>query len=243
MVGFLALVVIMAAIVIVLWRVWVAREDEAVRAAEARAQATEWKQLVRGSDGVAHDVNNLLAAAFINLEDLWSQVEANPEEAELSVRDVTQAIQGATELLTALRQNVEGHERVAATTEGHVRLQLALLRSQASFLVEIDGDLVHGEQPGAAARVVQNLFHNAVREAELAGGEVRVRLTNDVFEITNAVRDPGTLGDEIYERGVSASGSSGTGLTVARQQANIAGWALSHELNGAEVTFRCRRAG
>lgn len=242
--GFIVLSAVVVAILSVLWRVWVARDAESRRAERAEAEADRWRKIGEGSEGVAHDVSNLLAAAFFDLHALGKQVDQDSKKAHTSVQRVRRALRAVTELLNALRVDLDGHpddKDLQVTTEGHVRLQVAIYRSQVGIDASIRGNLNHDGHSIAAARVVQNLFHNAVREAKEAGGDVFVTLTDNEFTIRNRTRSTAKLDDQIYVRGASGteSKSTGLGLAVCREQAEVAGWRLFHRIEGDEVTFVC----
>ncbi|MBK8169437.1 MAG: HAMP domain-containing histidine kinase [Sandaracinaceae bacterium] len=242
--GFIALCAVVVAIVTVLWRVWLARHEEQVRATRAEAEAARWRKIGEGSEGVAHDVANLLSAAFFDLHTLGRHVQTDPQKAQSSVERVRRALRAVSELLNALRIDLDGHQddkQLQATTEGHVRLQVALYRSQINIELMISGDLDHGGKSLSAARVIQNLFHNAVREAKIAGGEIAVSLSNTEFTIRNRIRKGAVINDSIYERGVTGgeTRSSGLGLSLCREHADQAGWRLFHRIDGEDVTFIC----
>lgn len=242
--GFILLSAIIVAIVAVLWRVWVARYAEAQRARRAEEEAIRWKRIGEGSEGVAHDVANLLSTAFFELHSLGGEGDGDPSKARASAQRVRRSLRATTELLNALRIDLDEHaeeHNLAVTTEGHVRLQVALYRRQVSIDASIQGDLAHGGSSLAASRIVQNLFHNAVREAKRAGGDVVVRLSDSAFSIRNRLRPGAVLSDEIYERGKSSEGSTGLGLALCRELAEKCGWSLSHSVEGDDVTFSCTK--
>lgn len=146
--------------------------------------------------------------------------------------------------MNALRIDLDEHAEehsLVVTTEGHVRLQVALYRRQASIDAAIRGDLAHGGASSAAARIVQNLFHNAIREAKRAGGAVVVRLNDDSLSIRNQFRPGVNLTDAIYQRGTSTEGSTGLGLALCKELAQTCGWSLSQAVNGNDVTFTCTK--
>lgn len=254
--GFITLTSVVAAIVVALWLVWRARENERVRAEKAERSADRWRHLIESSDDVAHDVNGLLSSAFVNLESIADGVRSDPglepvdgqdgrgravaDESDELVEEVSQALLSAIEMLRALRGDVEGRFE-GVSTQGLVRLQAALHKARVPVDLRIEGDLPHGGHGDAAARVVGNLFENAVREASQAGGPVVVELHEDRLRVTNKVRDPSKLTEDIYARGVSGDGSTGRGLHIARELSARAGWQLSHEVKGDRVTFEVTR--
>lgn len=244
MIGELLLMALMIVIVVALWRIWVARAretrraDEAERsAAEVTARAEEAQRLAEGADGVAHDIANLLSGAFANLHDF--EEDEDPAALDERMGIVSTALRSAGDMLDALRASVEARSR-QTTTRGHVLFQAALLQHKARFRKTVTGDLDHGGKSVSAGRVVQNLLCNAADEAALAGGPVVVELTDHHLTVSNRVRTPESLTDDIYERGESGHGSSGVGLAVAVAEAALIGWTISHTVDGDTVTFEVR---
>lgn len=84
---------------------------------------------------------------------------------------------------------------------------------------------------------MQNLLANAVREAAAAGGEVRVDLADDVLRVTNPLAAGAAPPEGLWDEGVSGGGSTGLGLTIARDLAAKIGWRIRHETEGREVSF------
>jgi signal transduction histidine kinase len=229
----------MAVVVTTLWLVWRSRESERRRANSALATVERLQTVADGTDGVAHDVNNLLSSVAMNLSGIDQLVLNNPEEASEVIEDASSALYTATRLLAALRSEVAGVDS-DATTADFVRLQAALHRKIVPMDVNVQADLAHGGQWEAAARILQNLFANAVREARATGGRVQVWLSEGELSIGNPVRAPEMVQGDIFEPGVSHSGSSGRGLHVARELARQIGWSIHHEVEGSHVRFVIR---
>jgi len=235
-IGFVLLAVLVATVSFVLWRTWLARDRELRRAEAAEKHAAAVEQ---STDGVTHDVNNLLTAVAFSLRDVSDLVIEDPEGAQEILNEALEPIRVAVELNRAMTADT-GASNVECSVETLVRLQGILARGQTPVHLVIDGDLPRPSSSEAAARVVSNLFANAVREAREAGGPVRVELTPQALRITNRVRDAASLTDAIYDRGVSHADSTGTGLALARSLCEELGWTLEHETGPDEVTFIVR---
>ncbi|HJL18084.1 MAG TPA: ATP-binding protein [Sandaracinaceae bacterium LLY-WYZ-13_1] len=117
-----------------------------------------------------------------------------------------------------------------------------LRRTGVRVETRIEGVLPFDGHDADAVCVLENLLLNAGREAILAGRpEIQVLLTEAQIRITNPVRDAEQLDERIYEEGVSYEGSTGRGLTIARESAERIGWRLMHAVSNDRVTFVLRR--
>lgn len=232
-----------------MWALWQARVQESSRAAEAEQRATIAQEqlerldtMIKGSDAVVHDVSNLLSTAFLNIEMVARPKRGEAEQGAM-LQDIHAALDGATQMLMALRGEVDESISLGASTAGHVRLHTSLLRRMAPFRLSVNGSLPYAGRSQDVSRVVQNLLHNAAREAAHAGGEVDVRLTDEALRISNALRRGTELTDKIFKRGESgyrasgASGASGVGLFEARRLASTLGWTIRFETEGTLVHF------
>lgn len=112
--------------------------------------------------------------------------------------------------------------------------------------VHFTGDWTGGIlcDPDRLTQALRNLLANARRHAG-AAGQVTADLWQDDKKVTFTIRDSGPglpteLGDQIFEPFVSGAGSSGLGLSVARQIARMHGGELigrNHEGSGAEFVL------
>lgn len=215
---------------IVLWWVWMLREEELLL---VRRQ-TELASLGRGVRGIAHDLGNLLTAVLPNLQ---AAKKASSNELGNVLADVDTAARAAVTLVNAMqgKRTVEGE---SASAEGVVRLMVALAwRAGRRSRLVVSGVLLYSGERLDVMRVVQNLLDNAVREAAACGGCVHVELLEGELRVTNPLRFPERLDDAIYREGVSHNGSSGLGLAIAVQAAARLGWRVHHEVVGRQVTF------
>lgn len=128
-------------------------------------------------------------------------------------------------------------------------MQASVLRGRLDRLVpgaQFKGDWSGGIlcDPDRLTQALRNLLANARRHAGPAG-EVSIALQEDKERVTFTVQDSGKglppeLGERIFEPFVSGAGSSGLGLSVARQIARMHGGDLAghnHAGGGAEFVL------
>lgn len=218
----------------VLWHLWRSRQTELQRA----ERNAELAQLSRTMEGIAHDLQNLMglitsnlsAASSLKSEDLRQMIE-DVERAAWSASRLVEAARGATAPILSSR-----------SVEGIVRLQVALMRREGvPVTLRVSGDFQYRGTDLDAQRVIQNLFANAAREAaRFDEGKVIVDLDREALRVTNPVERGLALPASIWEHGVSFRGSSGTGLTVAREAASRIGLTVTDEQGDGQVTFVIR---
>jgi signal transduction histidine kinase len=175
----------------------------------------------------AHDLRNPVAA-----------LRALAETAEQDPQQRTDLLPRTVRLASRMGDTIDGllvRARLAAGVEQ--------LRMEPVWLDQLVGGLVDDLSPGSARismvmaptkvradptllrRAIGNLLENAVRHGRGPDGEAVVTVTVANGRVTVADRGPGVspdLGDKIFDRYRSGSGSSGLGLSIVR-------WvALSH---------------
>lgn len=141
------------------------------------------------------------------------------DELTFTTQDLMQLARGQLEM------RVAWHFIPARTLRG----RLDRLVPGTHFEGDWDGMLLC--DPDRLTQALRNLLANA-RRAAGAEGSVRLSLSETPEQVTFTVRDSGPglppeLGEQIFEPFVSGSGSSGLGLSVARQIAALHGGTLS----------------
>ncbi len=213
---------------------WAWRQGQLARKqAEMDARLAE---LGRGVGAIAHDLDNLFCIISGNLH-VMSEAPDDEHDEDLSAATV--ATGAAMKLVDAMQRHSGPGRRGRGSSEGLVRLTAALLRSCGTQIeIEVSGDLPYRGPDAEAARVVQNLLFNAAREVSaIEGAWVKVELSAAGLHVRNLVRDPSLLGQDIYDEGVSHTGSSGKGLAIVRRSAGLVGWTVRHEIDGQDVCF------
>jgi signal transduction histidine kinase len=227
------LTVIGLLLVFVIWWIWTQRNA----AREQARREAELAKLAKTMQAISHDLGNLLQIMTANL-----QSAPRTPDAELMqiVEEVEKAAVSATKLVEAVR----GRQSAAPThgtrsAEAAVRLATALLRhDNVPIQLVVTGDFDHHGTHEDALRIVQNLLINAARECKhLPNARVDVTLDGAALRISNPVRDPALLDDQIWESGTSHAESSGLGLPIVRETANRIGWSVRHLVEGDRVTF------
>jgi signal transduction histidine kinase len=217
------------------WWTWQQRQL-ARRQAEMNEQLAVMGKQVRN---VAHDVQNLFAVILPNLK---VAREAEPQELPEVLESIERAAATANTLLQALKGGERSDSTMPTSVEGIVRLAIALLGDQrVRIRLRVSGTLEFQGADLDALRVVQNLLANGVREASRTGGAVTVQLGDGRLCMTNPLADGTSLPDDIWEEGVSGRGSSGLGLSIARDAAGRIGWRLHHEVADGIVSFVATR--
>ncbi len=223
-----------------IWWTWRKRFEAEAVAEQARKEAHANRELAdagRAARDLAHDLGNLVAILHLNLQQLdWSE----REKARETVRDVQLAALAVHRMFAAWRggeqRGPDGSSAVLLTT-------LCGLVGRTGLEIE---SRVHAPLPFRGSdedvvRVLENLLLSAGREAIRAGDpRVEVEMSAEQLRIASRMRDPERLEERIYEQGESFEGSTGRGLTLARQAAGRVGWRLVHALGDDRVTFIVR---
>ena len=206
------------------------QRQQAERQARMNEQLATMGKEVRS---IAHDMNQLFSVILPNLQ---VARDASPDELPEVLRSIERAAETANTLVQALKGQQRSDATGRASAEGIVRLAIALLRGQKTPIhLKVSGVLHYRGADIDALRVVQNLLFNAVREAARTGGAVNVGLSDARLRVTNPIE--GAPPARLWDAGVSGRGSSGLGLSIAREAANKLGWRVHHEVAGSELTF------
>ena len=151
------------------------------------------------------------------------------DELTFTTQDLMQLARGQLEMKLAW------HYIPARTLQG----RLDRLVAGTEFLGDWGGGLLC--DPDRLTQALRNLLANARRHAGL-GGQVSIHLSETPETVTFTVRDTGPglapeLGERIFDPFVSGAGSSGLGLSVARQIALAHGGGLTgdNHLVGGQV--------
>lgn len=221
-----------------MWRMRYAAEESARRAHAEASARRELADLGRAAHDLAHDLGNLLALVHINAS-----------AAELLERQ--QAREALAQVKEAARSAYRMFEQWRGSGSASSDESAAVLVTTLCGLLRRTGLRVETRVEGApgfdgpdadAVCVLENLLLNAAREAVLAGQpHIGITMTDREIRITNPIRDAERLDERIYEEGVSFEGSSGRGLTIAREAGDRIGWRIVHAVTDDRVTFVVRR--
>lgn len=215
----LVLLVGLIASLLLLWsRSYVRRQSELAQMDEERERAM-----------LVHDASN----AMMSMQLLVELADLEPDESS----DAMKAVETLNDMLKMMRPGAQGLGD--STLAQAVHSAHAVFRRQAE--IELEVAATGPTWPTKDARLLaHNLISNAAREAQKLDGTVRVHLEDGLLRVSNPV-SPGTeLGDEIYEEGVSGSGSTGLGLAGCRRVIESHGGSLAHAIEGEEITFTAR---
>ncbi len=219
----------------------------------SRRLVADYESLREFTANAAHETQTPLAIMQAQLEQLL-QVPALAADA--AAAPLLADLYGATRRLSRLHQalsllsRIENGQYAAA-----VPLDLAaLVREKAAQLAPLFDargltprlHLPHTPprrlHPGLADSLLHNLLHNAIRH-NVPGGDVSVRLTDNVLEVSNP--GPVISGDparffERFRKHNAASESPGLGLSIVQQICAYYGFGLAYafEPRGARHTLR-----
>ncbi|PYE48406.1 sensor histidine kinase [Deinococcus yavapaiensis] len=151
------------------------------------------------------------------------------EELSFTTQDLMQLARGQMDITLAL------HFLPAANLRDRLDRLVPSVRYEGDWSIMVLCD------PDRLVQALRNLLANA-RRAAGRSGRVELRLLETPTELRFIVRDdgpglPAELGERIFEPFVSGSGSSGLGLSVSRQIAELHGGTLTggnHAGGGAE---------
>lgn len=191
----------------------------------------------RAARDLAHDLGNLVAVLHLNLQQLdWDE----REKARQTVDDVQQAALAVYRMFAEWRgggrRAPPGSSAVLLTT-----LSGLLGRTGIEIVPRIDSALPFVGRDEDVVRVLENLLLAASREAIRAGDpRVVVEMTSEQLRIESRIREPERLEQRIYEEGGSFEGSTGRGLTIAREAAARVRWHIVHAVDQEGVAFVVR---
>ena len=224
-----------------IWWMWRRRYDAEERARRADAEASAKRELAdfgRAAHSLAHDLGNLLALVHIGAS---AAALLERQQAREALTDVKEAARSAYRIFEQWRgaESPSSDESAAAFATTLCGL---LRRTGLRVEARIEGAPRFDGADADAACVLENLLLNAAREAVLAGRpRIDLAMNEREIRIENPIRDAERLDERIYEEGVSFEGSSGRGLTMAREAGQRIGWRIVHAVTDDSVTFLVRR--
>lgn len=191
---------------------------------------------------VAHELRTPLAALVAEASILEGHLDALPEESrragELLIADVARLRTLVSDLMEISRFDA-GAERIALEPVDIGRLVTAVVAARIpAASVAIAGDLpVIDTDPRRLERIMGNLLDNAREHAAGTPVDVEVDASADALVISVADRGPGVPPERmphIFERFYKAdpsrhAGSSGLGLAIAAEHAELLGGTLDAE--------------
>ncbi|AMR26861.1 hypothetical protein A0257_06900 [Hymenobacter psoromatis] len=213
----------------------------------------DYESLREFTANAAHETQTPLAIMQAQLEQLL-QVPALADDP--AAAPLLAELYGATRRLSRLHQALGLLSRIEnGQYADAVPLDLAALvrekTGQLAPLLEARGLTPHLHlaptpprrlHPGLADSLLHNLLHNAIRH-NVPGGDVTVRLTDKILEVSNS--GPVISGDparffERFRKHNAASKSPGLGLSIVQQICAYYGFGLSYEFApaGARHTLR-----
>ena len=217
------------------------RMAEALGETIGRLEAAEAHNRRFVSD-VAHELRTPLAALVAEASILKEHIDALPEESrragELLIADVARLRTLVSDLMEISRFDA-GAEHIALEPVDIGRLVTAVVAARIpAASVAIAGDLpVIDTDPRRLERILGNLLDNAREHAAGTPVDVDVAVSADALVISVADRGPGVPPERmphIFERFYKAdpsrhAGSSGLGLAIAAEHAELLGGTLDAE--------------
>ncbi len=214
----------------IVWWTWQQRQQARAQAELNATLATLGKEV----QAIAHDMSNIVGVVLTDAE---AALMAPPEDLREALEAVERGAQSASSLAKALKGRPATSDELRSA-EGLVRKSVALMRSSARIALSVDGDMQFRGDELDVLRLVHNLLVNAAEETrQFEKSIVKVDLEEGVLRVSNQVRDPGKLDESMFLEGKSGRGSTGLGLSIARDAAGRVGWGLRFEVAGDRVTF------
>jgi hypothetical protein len=216
---------------------WTRLYEAEQRAERARREADANRELAaagRAAADLAHDLGNLVAILHLNLQQLdWHGREA--------AREMVRDVQNATFAMYRMFEQWRGRAGRLPLPSSALFLETLcslLGRTGLDVRLHVVATMPYAGSDEDVVRVLENLLLSAGREAVRARDpQVEVEMTAEQLRIRARVREPELLDTRIHEEGTSYEGSTGRGLTIARQAASRIGWRIVHTLEGERVTF------
>lgn len=162
-------------------------------------QAEKMQSIGRLAAGVAHEVKNPLAIIRMGLDHLSAEVRADNAEAQLTLKDMTEAIQRADGIILGLLDFARPHELNARPHEisGVVEQSVAMVRyaarqSKVKIVRELEAGLPEvWVDPDKIKQVLLNVLTNAIQAMGSGGGNLTVRTRLRVLEDGDLERGTG----------------------------------------------------
>ena len=195
-------------------------------------------------ENMSHDLKTPLAAIRGYAEGATTGV-VEPEEATRAiVRETDRMTDTINEILGMARLEAGAVVPVKEPVEVADFVQDCLMPLEGAVRtkgIDVDLDLASGEimaDPGLFDHALSNVLTNAIRHAATA---VRIRYDGASLQVWNDgdVPDPSML-PHLFDRfHVGAGGSTGIGLTIAREIASLHGWSVTASCvdDGLQIAF------
>lgn len=230
---FTAFALVLAVVLLLIWRQRAEADERAARNEERAAVA-------EAVHAVSHDVDNLFGVLLGNLSSAHGMDASDVAEM---LADLEPAARAAKDLFHSLRGDRTGTSSVESLAT-IVRVLVGMQRRRGvPVKLTIDGDVEYVGRPGHGFRIVYNLLENAAREVQKQpGAEVEVHLTQDRLCVKNPLRPGHAVDERLFERGFSTHGSSGMGLANVREAAEEIGLTVRHEVKQGAITFVVAKA-
>jgi len=227
--------------------------EKLTKAEHSRAQSEKLATVGRLAASVMHEINNPLAFVCSNVEFLRTEVLAQrlPEETRRELQEVLDETRSGVERIRQIVTDLKGFSRMdveepsecalADVVTDAARLAAVRLKHVARLKVEIPAELPEVfATRRRLAQVILNLLVNAgdaLEEAKVQGGEVRVTGVAEEGKVTLLVEDngPGFAPEvlpRLFESFFTTKGpekGTGLGLTISREMVERFGGTLKAE--------------
>lgn len=146
-------------------------------------QAEKMQSIGRLAAGIAHEVKNPLAIIRMGLDHLSQDVSSDNAEAQLTLRDMREAIQRADGIILGLLDfarprelNAKPQDLNLVVDQAVSMLRMAAKKSKVKLVRELAGDLPPvWIDPDKIKQILLNLVTNSIHAMSHAGGTVTVR--------------------------------------------------------------------
>ena len=207
---------------------------------------SDYKELKTFTENASHELLTPIAVINSKLDTLIQTDSFSLKQSKL-LSDLYSAVSKLTRLNQSLLLLVKIENRLLESNE-HIDLKLhiqdMLIQFEEIFLdkeLKVSSDLGEKELVTSTYLVdilLNNLLGNAIRH-NLAGGEIRIKLTDELLVIQNTGATEALRHDEIFTRFHKSTESegSGLGLTISRQICENLNFTLNYSYQSPYHTF------